>query len=446
MEERKHIDRVFQEKFKDFEATPREAVWKNISSRLQERERKKSVLPLWYRFAGVAAVLALFFSYTSGLFKNNAGSNNEISAVIVENEPVNVNPVSRAFTENMIRSSIILQAIMQDTQNREAIEEQAAFQKEQQNTGIIRNYLANTQIIQNTSSPKYKFSDLNNLENKLSEVPKEAIVEDEAKEINNTLLNPSETKISAEITNQTSPSRKLRISTMAAPIFYNVIGSGSSIDPRFVQNENSSEVTMSYGINLAYQISENIRIRSGVNKVDMSYNTNNISFTATVNPSILSGVNYGENMPNFRIDNTSVSRFSNVSASAEFNRASLASPTSGYLNQKFGFIEVPVEIEFVIIDKKFGLNIIGGGSTLFLDNNMVSLNSANFSTNLGESNSLRDLSFTTNLGVGIDYKITPQLQLNFEPTFKYQISTFNNSTGNLNPYFLGIYSGVSFKF
>ena len=92
------------------------------------------------------------------------------------------------------------------------------------------------------------------------------------------------------------------------------------------------------------------------------------------------------------------------------------------------------------------MNIIGGGSTLFLNDNMISLNSTDFSTNLGEANNLNNVSFTTNLGVGLDYNISPQFQLNLEPIFKYQLNTFTNTTGSVNPYYFGVYSGFSFKF
>lgn len=41
MKNSKNIDRLFQEKFKDFEATPNEKIWKNIESSLQEKEEKE---------------------------------------------------------------------------------------------------------------------------------------------------------------------------------------------------------------------------------------------------------------------------------------------------------------------------------------------------------------------------------------------------------------------
>jgi len=234
---------------------------------------------------------------------------------------------------------------------------------------------------------------------------------------------------------------------MAAPIYYDNLGSGTSIDSQFENNASSGEISMSYGINLAYQITDKIMIRSGVSKVDLSYNTKNIAFTSAVGQAGLSRINYSDgNVPNYSIENRTVHQFSNLTASADFNRASLASPTAGYLNQKLGFIEVPLEIEYVIIDKKIGLNIIGGGSTLFLNDNMISLNATDFSTNLGEANNLNNISFSTNLGVGIDYNISPQFELNLEPIFKYQLNTFSKTTGNVNPYYFGVYSGFSFKF
>jgi hypothetical protein len=130
MEEKKHIDRLYQEKFKDFEATPREAVWNNISSRLQEKERKrKSALPLWYRIAGVAAVLALLFNYASGLFKTTSNFEQAPVTSTQERPFGELRLVSSSYNENMIRSSIILQAIMQDTKNRELTQSLYKYRK-----------------------------------------------------------------------------------------------------------------------------------------------------------------------------------------------------------------------------------------------------------------------------------------------------------------------------
>lgn len=453
MEEKKHIDRLYQEKFKDFEATPREAVWNNIATRLQEKDRKKKVIPIWYKIAGVAALLALIFNFATNLFKIPAGNINETVSAQQDENFGKFSLASKSYTENMWRSSIILQAIVQDTRNKlvkeeKKIEKTSSIQESQAFANIIKH----PKVIEITEKG-YSFSNFNNIAqtNNIpqaqTEVRLESISEGQLEnEISDLIaLGNDKNNFDETIVDKKLTSKRLRVSTIAAPVYFDNLGKGNAIDARFANNESSGELSMSYGINVAYQLSEKIRIRSGISKVDLSYNTKNIAFTATVNPTALSGIDYKGDIPKFRIENSAARPFSNISASAEFNRASLAAPVTGYLNQKLGFIEVPFEIEYVIVDNKIGINFIGGGSTLFLDDNVISLNSSNFSTNIGEANNLNRVSFTTNIGVGFDYKISQKFELNLEPIFKYQLNTFDSTT-DINPYYFGIYSGFSFKF
>ena len=445
MKDKKHIDRLYQEKFKDFESTPREAVWKNISARLQKKERKRGILPLWYKIAGVAAVLALFINFSNEFFSKKSKINNQAFVALADENFGENSIASSAYKQNMIRSSKVLQALMKDTKNLEANEALKA-EKHREKIKMISSKnispASNLPIVSKKSA--YSFIDHNTAGSQITLIEQEVQPEIQLRDL--PIPNSENKEEQAKITEKTIPDKKLSVSTTAAPIYSDNFGSGNTIDDQFANNQGSSEITISYGINFAYQISKKIRIRSGISKVDLSYNTKNIAFTAAVNPSALSGIDYNGNIPNYRIENRSVRPFSNISASTEFNRASLASPTSGYLNQKLGFIEVPLEIEYVIIDKQIGLNIIGGGSTLFLDENMISLKASDFSTNLGEGNNLNKVSFSTNIGIGLDYDISPEFQLNLEPIFKYQINTFNNGTGDVKPYYFGVYSGFSFKF
>ena len=42
MKENKNIERLFQEKFKDFEVSPPDFVWENIQEKLHPEEKKRS--------------------------------------------------------------------------------------------------------------------------------------------------------------------------------------------------------------------------------------------------------------------------------------------------------------------------------------------------------------------------------------------------------------------
>lgn len=443
MEEKKHIDRLFQEKLKDFEAAPREMVWKNISSKLQEKERKRIIVPFWYRIAGVAALLALFFNFASGLFKTTPVSENTLSATQPDTNFGEFSLLSDSYNQDMFRSSIILQALILDTKKTELEESLLAQSKREKFRALVTaRSLNNTGMDQSSGLNEIQFTIPGNLalESSIGEKETPVFKLDQLPVPIKDFSLTSEEKSLKEI-----PVKRLRITTTAAPVYFDNLGGGNTIDARFANNAGGGEISMAYGVNFAYQLSNRIKIRSGINKVDLSYNTRDIAFTAAVNPTILSGVDYQDRVPNYRIENRSTRLFSNISASTEFNRSAFASPANGYLNQRLGFIEVPVEIEYVIIDRKIGLNIIGGGSTLFLDENMISLNSADFSTNIGEANNINSLSFSTNIGVGVDYKISPQFELNLEPILKYQINTFNRAQ-DVNSYYFGIYSGFSFKF
>ncbi len=63
MGDKKHIDRLFQEHFKDFEVSPPETVWNKIEDQLNQDKKKRRVIPIWWRYAGVAALLLLTFNY-----------------------------------------------------------------------------------------------------------------------------------------------------------------------------------------------------------------------------------------------------------------------------------------------------------------------------------------------------------------------------------------------
>ncbi|MBT8323067.1 MAG: hypothetical protein KJO94_06265 [Eudoraea sp.] len=78
--------------------------------------------------------------------------------------------------------------------------------------------------------------------------------------------------------------------------------------------------------------------------------------------------------------------------------------------------------------------------------NTVTLVADNAATSMGEANNINEVNFSTNVGLGLYYRFTPKMQLNLEPMFKYQLNTFSDAAGNFQPFSLGVYSGLSFKF
>lgn len=483
MKEKKNIDRIFQEKFKDFEKEPRDKIWDNIASKLDENERKRPfIIPLWMKLGGVAAVLAVVLA--SLLFTKNQEttpqepgmvyeipeetreneveknqSNEENSeAQLVSEETDKSNPAgekssaredySSSSNDNSASDSAMAN---RNTGNEENSISKKSTTKKREHPVIASEETESPATINEKEKVAIKPGLINNQTSgsiaQAEETRKDsAATENILKQEKNALAQLEEQNKNAEKEEETAGvnSGKLRLSTFAAPLFYKNMGSGNELSAQFSNNPSSSEVTFTYGIKVAYELSEKIRIRTGVSKVDINYNISDISYSPAAMAGSFENIRPAAENVQIRSDAAGPS---NSFASESTNRNSLAASifTPGEINQQFGFIEVPLELEYSLIDKKFGLNIIGGGSSLFLDSNRVDLVSGNSNTNLGEAANINKTSFSTNIGLGMDYKLNDRFSISLEPIFKYQINTFNN-VENVQPVNFGIYSGLNFRF
>ncbi|TDN87368.1 hypothetical protein DET49_11258 [Salegentibacter sp. 24] len=486
MKDRKNIDRLYQEKFRDFTPEPRPELWNNIAEKLQEKDRKKPfIVPFWFRVGGVAAVLAIILG--GYFFTENNFPNTQVVFEIKESAKPHITFPEIKNNEQFIKASKILRNFNEEiysspqdtkassTNNTTAIalgntnsksEKNVADSAKKEITGRQNNINSGEQYSsidkvdhQNSEKEKIQHQDFINSKNKQKFKAIAKNKTDKFKEENQLSIKDSLevaeqlAQIRAEKNREkdenfiTEASKKnLSLSTFAAPVFYDNMGSGSAIAPQFAGNSTSSQVSMAYGLNLAYAISDKIKIRSGISKVGMSYNVEGIVFTASINPDNISSINYESDRNTVQLDNAAPSGL--PMDSDPLNNSAFTSNTTslpGAINQQFGFIEIPLEIEYSLIDKKIGLNLIAGGSSLFLDENSIQVNTNNQNTRIGEANNINKVSFSTNIGVGLDYKLTDSFQLNLEPIFKYQLDTFRDAPG-VKPFYFGLYSGISFNF
>lgn len=244
------------------------------------------------------------------------------------------------------------------------------------------------------------------------------------------------------------PFNRWTLSPNASPVYYNAMGNGSPIHESFGDNTKTGDINLSYGVNVGYDVSKRLTVRSGIHRVDYSYSTKDIALVPSIDGPDVTTINFRANNVAFNIQDKEAptnERFAQyqlpTTESSIFEKQ-----IEGDLNQRMSFIEVPVEVKYALLDKKIGINVIGGVSTLLLTENSIVLDSPELLTELGEATNVNDVSFSTNIGLGIDYKFSKQLEFNLEPMLKYQLNTFSGNTGNFNPYSIGVYTGVSFRF
>ena len=234
---------------------------------------------------------------------------------------------------------------------------------------------------------------------------------------------------------------KWSVGSIIAPVYYNTFSNGSPIDPSLANNNKDGEGSVSYGLKLNYKISDKFSLQSGINTVELGYVTENVS--ALLSSSLLEG---SETNINTNIEDVSVAAVSTLSQNSDAFSQRSSIDQEGSLDQNFSYVEIPLEAKYNILQKKLGVNIVGGISTYLLYQNKVTINSFGKSTILGEASNLNSLNFSGNLGLDFDYNISKKLYINVSPMLKYQFNTFSENAGGFQPYYFGVYTGLNFRF
>ena len=552
MKDNKNIERLFQEKFKDFEALPPQDSWDIIASRLNEKKKKKRILPIWFQFSGIAASLFIIGS----LIWNFSGESNTTEVPNSNNTIVNTED-SKGNSNNSNITSPNNEAIVYDSQsneenldkksnnsinqyNEKSIDEKLVKSKLKNNSsrrnGLVSNgklqndidassnqkgfkkgknnfkkqssSVTNSEkaLVANTEKNKAKRksksksnknnSDFENLvdgnnvvdnnredKNAINKETIDAFFENKTSNTTTITNNDSITKqtnnsdvvvsneiitqdstLVAEVSKETNLLEELlkekeagknedekeekrskwAISTNASPVYFNSLAQGSSIDQQFDSNSKNYATTLSLGIAGSYAINNKLSLKTGVNNINISYNTNDVLFDARMN-------NVENNIPTISRNPEASnmvfsSKLGNVETLSGDVENVIIENNVGALQQNISYIEVPLELSYKLLDKKFGIEVIGGMSTLFLNQNNISLVANGIEMEVGRANNLNNIHFSSNVGLGFRYNFWNSFNANFQPMFKYQINTFSENSGNFKPYFIGLYTGVSFSF
>ena len=581
MSEKKHIDRLFQEKFKDFEAKPSSNVWSGIQNKMEQPLQKpKKVLPLWLRFASIAAASVLLFTIGNLAFNNNDKENNNTNVVDTNLENKNTTPNtyntktinsvsnntintsektnSKSSEYNLLENKSIViddksknkHNIKTNKDNVNSLNSKALNTEgvSNQNTANTINYVAspnkknfnnlvttsinkadlntskdsqsiaqrnltdkkdssvsnnlnpnsaiNNSVVtnnKNSTNNNTRLTNENNLESTISNnnitknISSNSIINNDDNlnnkntidtntiDTNNAISNTvvattnsdkekeEEKKMEPDSANSSNTIEEAlakiedldekeeenvdrwSVNANAAPVYYNTLGKGSHIHDQFIDNTKNGEINTSYGVNVGYALNNRLRVRSGVNKLNLSYDTANVivyeNVTNTPSSTPLRNIDFvptsnGQNISVLSSNSLSIQQIDNF-INDDLNAA---------LSQRISYFEVPLELEYAVVNKRFGVNLIGGFSTFILSDNEVVTEVDNRKTKIGEANNINNLSFSANAGIGLDYKFNKAFKFNLEPTFKYQINAYSETSGNFRPYIIGVYTGFSYKF
>ena len=437
-----NIDIVFRNGLKDFEVLPPPEVWDNIQPAIKGKQKPVIILRA---AALVAALLTIsFFAYRLSRevpsdSENTVMALNDQSAFFSDS-PLTDKPVadisekSRPFIKPSISRTSAVEIIPDyviESENETASSPDVAL------VGESDNYNLNTSRPDNgLSLATYKTS-LKNIF-KIEESDQQYIPE----------MNP------INVTDRWS------VSAMASPTYYSRFNSGKDALSKQMMSSEQPIISYSGGLAFSYKVNKRLSIQSGLYYSSLGQDLDGINSFGGFQK-----YDYTKGDRNFEVLTTSGTIYTNnpdvfLSANGmgdkvltSFNidvfdpeKASLQY-INNTIRQTFSYLELPVVVRYKVIDKFIDVNLIGGISYNMLVQNSVYTVGASGKYPIGKTEGLNPISLSSSFGMGMEYSFSDKLSLNLEPTFRYYLNPFSETSGSqFHPYSFGIFSGISYKF
>lgn len=472
------LDKMIRDNLEDYRETPDPRVWDRVQASLDQKKKKSRLIPLWLRWGAAAALLAagaFWFAPRADIGAGSPAVTREAAKPATPEERRAENPALQETLPGKQEEGLAVEVpptgqtgsdgagaqtgptvsgkekSTSDAQTpagvstREEALAVSSSEARNQEMAPMENKEAAEEVSEKFLAPSPKQG------NALAGAETDQVMKTEKEEAAPPAKDLPKKSIfevveTGEAVAQEEPAKgKWSVGPSVAPVYFNSFGNGSPIASNFQENAKSGTFNLSYGIQVSYQLSKKLSLRSGIHRVDYGYNTDDVGFTSspTARPnSLIRTISYSENSKNLVVHST-------VDGGQQPAAVDVSAPSparEGQMLQEFGYLEIPVEMQYNLLDRKWGINLIGGLSSLFLMDNSVSLQSGEAVTEIGEATNMNSLNFSTNLGLGFYYRLNSNFEVNLQPMFKYQLNTFSETSGSFQPYSIGVYSGLNFRF
>ncbi len=481
----------------DYQTSPGRDLWPEIERKLDKGNKKRPlVIPLWWKSGAIiatAASLALIIllnptqetkdASLSQIEQNKVTQQRKSNAINAENE---LNTIKESIVNAATQRSInpeFTDNTANDAKNSTQITEVASGQSGQSTTIVTNDVPTSTIAAQEpkdlraqtlnknindqsnnqvTVAQKVEVADhqaptevVRSAESAIAagEITKSEPLEPAAvqdPEVVEAITSPVTSLVAqeemAELIQNESGLRSWSVMPVAGPVYYNSLTQGSVFDPSFSDNSRKGDVTFSYGLRVNVAFNQRVTLRAGINNVAMGYATQDIEIATGPAAFGLSAVSYNDNRNIISVFDKGTLP-PNPDPSNPYGQLNLKS-TSGdpVLRANLNYLEFPLELSYALIDQQVKLSVISGVSGLFLSNNEVSVSDGQNRYALGALNNLNQFSFSTNFGLGLSYNVFKGLNLQLEPTFKYQLGAYSDANVAFTPYQLVLLSGLQFQF
>lgn len=491
MESSKNIDRYFKEKLENFKENPPQDTWDKIAIRLGHSRKRRMVIFISRIAAGITILFSLSVLYhyiqkdKNVELAHQSNSSTEIKAVHIDKNSAQIVERETSPEKNGLPETFVVAKTIQKRSVDSKITDNQADEQTSQSLHILAD-----DVLQSGSDVKYiasahipvpdKISYLMPIECKYLDVKHSGDdqvfialdwrIKGHARELSDDQLLALTDEQSDEKERQT----EWLLGGQFAPL-YSYRNLASEQYQEYVKSQiNSKEsgiIAFAGGINLTVSPNRRLSVQSGIYYSRYGQEKNSLEYTAILFPNqnidveaYAFGSDKSEEQPlAVYIGNSTGKIFAGDEGLFNTNRSPsenlLPEQTDGNqlnstlpvksVTQYFEYLEIPVNLKYKVLDKKFDVSLMGGISTNFLVGTDIQLNYTDNSSKNTDytTEGLNRINYSGLIGIGFEYPLLKNLILNVEPKFRYYMNPIDkDQVYDIHPYSIGIFSGISYLF
>nr|WP_319510408.1 hypothetical protein [uncultured Draconibacterium sp.] len=473
MSKKLNIDDSIREKFEGFSAAPPSHVWDNIQSQIDGQHKKRRMAYIGWISAAAVVVLA----FIAGWYFN--GKTVVEAPVLVEQQSVpesNEEPVVSPQNNNIETAAAQL-AEANDINGVETNETNTTTNKETfaEFEHTVAQKQPETEQIDASRTPE-NYNLLQRIEAIFA--PKQTdifLAEKNKKTQIEESYSADEMLIAANLQNLKEQKEKEHGWIVGAQISPGYSSHSASHNETYADNmtynSDNGGSNVGGGISVQYKTSKRLRVESGIyyakdgQKANNSFNL--FAFKNDAEYSEAPQASFDGSTPAFSnvvqtgsagiamnstagvIEMKTTPEGANIAARLESPNDAVADVlySDGEFSQVFEFVEVPLYLRYSIVDKKVGLELLGGISAGFVIGNNAYLDNDYGLQNIGSTADISTLNFSGTLGVGVNYMLGKHISFALEPRLNYYLNSINsNPDVDYRPYRIGVYTGLYYEF
>ncbi|KJF42598.1 outer membrane beta-barrel protein [Draconibacterium sediminis] len=475
MSKKLNIDDSIREKLDGFSAAPPSHVWDSIQSQLDgQRKKRRRVYAGWISAAAVVVLAFIAGWYFSGKTvieeptmaeQQPAPEKTQEPAVLPQDKGIEIEVDQLAGAQDINTT---------DTKTNKTISETRMLAEGER--AVDQNESETEQFIATRSAESYSLLErieaifaANQSNVSLVEKSNETKIEER--------FTADEMLIAANLRNLNEQKQQEHGWIIGAQVSPGYSSHSASHNDSYAQNmtyeSDNGGSNIGGGISVQYKTGKRLRVESGIyyakdgQKADNSFNLfasdKDMLYGAApdaaydgMNTGFSNLVQTGRSEGGIAMNSTagviemkSTPRGANISANLENSNDVTAQRlySDGEFSQVFEFVEVPLYLRYSVLDKKIGVELLGGINAGFVIGNNAYLDNSYGVQNIGSTADISTLNFSGTLGVGVNYALGKHFSFALEPRLNYYLSSINsNPDVNYRPYRIGFYTGVYYEF